>query len=173
MPPASPRPGRRFPRQLALPPAVLCRLIPRLCTATIVLLRHAEPVDGTDPGLSPAGLARVEALVHALESMGVDAVFHSEFRRTRETAEAVAVAAGITPEEVGAGDIDVLVSRLRGLPRGSTAVVIGHTDTVPPTIERLGGGTVPPIGAGEFDNLYIVDRAGGGPTHHLHYGAKT
>lgn len=146
----------------------------RARSATIVLVRHADPaVDGTDdPPLSPAGQIRVHALLHALAHVQVEAVFHSEYLRTRETAEAVAGAHGVMAEELSAGAVVDLLVRLREIGRG-TAVVVGHSNTVPEVISRLGGGTVPPIGPTEFDNLYIVDQSGQCRTLHLQYGAPS
>jgi hypothetical protein len=39
---------------------------------------------------------------------------------------------------------------------GQTVLVIGHSNTVPDTINRLGAGSVPVIDDGEFDNLFVV-----------------
>jgi hypothetical protein len=39
---------------------------------------------------------------------------------------------------------------------GQTVLVIGHSDTVPDIINRLGAGSVPVIDDSEFDNLFVV-----------------
>jgi 2,3-bisphosphoglycerate-dependent phosphoglycerate mutase len=39
---------------------------------------------------------------------------------------------------------------------GQTVPVMGHSDTVPDIIKRLGAGSVPVIDDGEFDNLFVV-----------------
>jgi len=66
-------------------------------TTTILFVRHAEAelANGDeDPGLSSAGLVRAEALADFVQDIdviaGVDAIYASEFKRTQETAAAVA-----------------------------------------------------------------------------------
>ena len=39
---------------------------------------------------------------------------------------------------------------------GQTVLVIGHSDTVPDIINRLGAGSPPVIDDSEFDNLFVV-----------------
>jgi hypothetical protein len=40
---------------------------------------------------------------------------------------------------------------------GQTVLVIGHSDTVPDIIRRIGAGSVPVIDDDEFDNLFVVN----------------
>jgi hypothetical protein len=66
----------------------------------IVVVRHAnkaaEPTD--DPPLTQAGLKRAEDLAQALRNAGVTAIITTELHRTRETAEPLAKALGLTPK---------------------------------------------------------------------------
>ena len=63
--------------------------------ATIIVVRHAEKVDDSrDPALSEAGAKRAEALAEMLEHAGLDAVYASQYQRTRLTAMPAAEAAG-------------------------------------------------------------------------------
>jgi broad specificity phosphatase PhoE/ribonuclease HI len=78
---------------------------------TTVLLRHGETVHtaekrfsgagGHDPELSDEGLRQAKAVAERLaRDGGVDAVVSSPMRRTRQTADAVASALGLTVREV-------------------------------------------------------------------------
>jgi probable phosphoglycerate mutase len=70
------------------------------------LIRHAESAwnalgrwqGHADPGLSTRGRAQAAALARALSREGIEAVAASDLRRARETADALARAAGLAPE---------------------------------------------------------------------------
>lgn len=131
---------------------------------TIVFVRHAEKVDQSkDPELSVEGQARAEALARVLRDLPITAVYHTEFRRTAATVAPLCTALGITPEVVPAGDRSGLVQRLRA-ERGGTAVVCGHSNTVPELLGELGVKDAPAIGEAEFDRLFVVRRGPDGAT---------
>src|SRR3546814_1202497 len=70
-----------------------CAAIPVFSpVATYVVVRHAEKVDdgSRDPSLTDAGRARAHALAELLRSRDVVAVYATDFRRTRDTAEPTA-----------------------------------------------------------------------------------
>jgi broad specificity phosphatase PhoE len=135
---------------------------------TTVLIRHADVPSGAggDPALSAEGLARAQGLRHVLRDAGISAIFVTQFRRTQETAKPLAADLEITPIVID--DVEPLVTAIRALPPGSRALVVGHTNTVPGVITGLGGQAVPPIGATEFDNLFVQAQ---GRLIHLRYGA--
>lgn len=118
-----------------------------------VLVRHADPVTGgTDPGLSTAGRHRAAALANMLKDAGIKAIFTSELRRTKETAAPLASLLSITPAVIAA-DPAVAANQIRAVKR---ALVIGHTNTVPPIVKALGGPANVVIGATEFDRLLVM-----------------
>src|SRR3546814_11474619 len=70
-----------------------CAAIPVFSpVATYVVVRHAEKVDDAsrDPSLTDAGRARAHALAELLRSRDVVAVYATDFRRPRDTAEPTA-----------------------------------------------------------------------------------
>jgi broad specificity phosphatase PhoE len=101
-----------------------------------------------------------------LRDAGISAIFVTQFRRTQETAKPLAADLDITPTVID--DVEPLVTAIRALPPGSSALVVGHTNTVPGVIIGLGGPAVSPIGASEFDNLFVQAQ---GRLIHLRYGA--
>lgn len=120
---------------------------------TVILVRHAERAGGmgADVGISEVGRCRAEGLARMLADAGIKHIFVSEVARTQQTAKPLASKLKITPEVVLANDIDGLVAKLRG-----GGLVIGHSNTVPEIIKRIGAGTVPPIDDAEYDRLFIV-----------------
>jgi phosphohistidine phosphatase SixA len=124
---------------------------------TVFLVRHAEKVAGDgDVALSPAGRERAALLAWTLKDANVTRIFTSQMARTKDTAAPLADTLKIEAEVLRAQDPKALVTALRGLPRGSTALVVGHSNTVPLVVEGLGGSKVAPIGEDEFDRLLVL-----------------
>ena len=128
-------------------------------TQTVILVRHAERAGGmgADVGISEAGRCRAEALARMLADAGVKRIYVSEVARTQQTAEPLANKFNIRPEVIPAKDIDGLVSKLR---TGGVALVVGHSNTLPEIIKRIGGGPVRPIDDSEYDRLFVVTMIG-------------
>jgi broad specificity phosphatase PhoE len=130
---------------------------------TVILVRHAERAGGmsADAALSGAGRCRAEALARMLADAGVTHIYTSEVARTQQTAAPLAKRLAIRPEAIPAKDVGALVAKLRADPPGGVALVVGHGDTLPEIVRRLGGGTVPPVGDAEYDRLLVVTLGGG------------
>ena len=134
---------------------------------TVILVRHAEKLDEPkDPSLSPAGKARADALVDALGDLTVGAVIVSDTKRARETAAPLAAKLGLTPIEVsvaqgGEAHIKGVVAAVRAAPRGSTVVVVGHSNTLAPVIAALGGPEVPALCEKQYAPMFVLELADG------------
>jgi len=122
----------------------------------VVIVRHAEKAasGGNDPDLAPAGRARAEALARILKDSGVTTIFASEFKRTQETAAAIAKSTGVAPMIVPAKDIAALVSKLHQL-KGN-ALVVAHGDTIPNIAKALGIETPIQISDDDYTELLVV-----------------
>lgn len=129
---------------------------------TVILVRHAERAGGAgaDVPISEAGKCRAEGLARMLAGSGITAIYTSEVARTQQTAEPVAAKLKVQPKAIPAKEVDGLVSHLRGGAAGVKALVVGHSNTLPEIIQRLGGGAVPPIGDGEYDRMFVVFLSG-------------
>jgi broad specificity phosphatase PhoE len=133
-------------------------------TTTMIFVRHAEkaliPVD--DPGLSPEGRARAEELARQLVDAdvvaGIDAIYSTDTRRTRETALPVAEALGLDIQTyINQEDDEPVVDAMVRDNKGKIILVVGHSNTVPTMIAALGASKkVPPIAESEYDNLYLI-----------------
>jgi broad specificity phosphatase PhoE len=135
----------------------------RGCT-TVVLVRHAEKLrgGGDDPDLSEAGIARAKDLVAVAERGGVDVIYTTQYRRTRETAAPIAAAShaavhviNINFDDINAY-INAVVERIEGANAGNVILVVTHSNTLGPLVERLTGVKVSPIQETEYSRLYIV-----------------
>jgi len=130
--------------------------------STVVLLRHAEPqTNGADPGLTAAGRKRAELLGFMFQHAGVTALFTSELRRTKETAQPLAARVSLVPEVLPGLNTAAHRDRVLAVPAG-VALVVGHTNTVPQLIAALGAGNNIQIAANEFDRMFIVSLRGAG-----------
>lgn len=132
-------------------------------TTTIVLVRHAERERGSDPPLKPAGQLRAEALVGVADRAGISAIYTTEFLRTQQTAEPLANHLALTPTLFPVGDdvpqhVQDLVGNIVANHRGKTVLVVGHSNTVPMIIEKLGVSSPPVIAETEFDRLFVVTK---------------
>lgn len=145
--------------------------------STVILARHAEknphPAGG-DAGLDTKGLLRARELARALEGAGVSAVYASWYGRARLTAEPLAEAIGDSVRVYDPNHLDQLAARVRSEGRGRTVVIIGHGDTIGPTIEAL---TERALGASEpapYDGLWVLTLRDGGEFSlvRLRYGAR-
>jgi broad specificity phosphatase PhoE len=129
----------------------------------VILVRHAEkaatPAD--DPPLTAAGEARARALVAALADTRLNAIFTTQFLRTRNTAALIAQKAGIEPRWFKADDdtpahVKSVVDAIRSRPPGDAVLVVGHSNTVPAIIGALGGPKMFDLCETEYSNLFIL-----------------
>jgi phosphohistidine phosphatase SixA len=135
---------------------------------TIFLVRHAERADAspaagaamtapsTDPPLSTAGHERAARLAAMLRSASSQYIFATEFLRSRQTAAPLAQARHLETVSVPGKEPDALIAQLRGL-KGSI-LIVGHSNTVPDILKRLGIKEEIAIADSEFDNLFVVVR---------------
>jgi phosphohistidine phosphatase SixA len=138
----------------------------------VFALRHAERRPDPIDGLSPAGRARAWRLGHMLAESGVRVAYCSDAVRTQETlapleslvgevlkVHRVSAAAPGGPES----HIEAVVAAVQALPEDTAAVIVSHSNTVGPIVERLGGGTIPPFEEPEFDRILILFGSRTGP----------
>ena len=148
----------------------------------IFVVRHAERADrpaaaapapsgraqaphgmmiANDVPLNAAGRERAQRLAATLRSAGIKHIFTTEYQRTRQTAAPLAEALHVKPVLTAAKDLDPLAAALKRLKE--PALVVGHADTVPELLKKLGVAGEITIGDAEYDNLFVVVRGATGP----------
>lgn len=135
---------------------------------TVFVVRHAEKaeVGGKDPGLSEAGRRRAQALATMLKDAQISAIYATEFKRTQQTAAPLAKSLSVDVTVIPAADLATLEAKLRGT---GNALVVGHSNTVPELLQRLGAEKPVTISDGEYDNLFVVTVSAKSNVLHLHY----
>ena len=121
----------------------------------VYLVRHAEKVDTSrDPDLSEQGYRRAAYLNHFFETIALDTIYSSEFKRTRDTVKPLAKTKGMEVTEVPASQPERLVDLIKANP-GKTILVSGHSNTLPDLIKRLAGPSLT-IDESQYDNLFLL-----------------
>lgn len=125
----------------------------------VYLVRHAEKAEGSgDVALTTAGAVRAEALAGVLADVRLVGVHSTDTTRTRSTAAPTARQHDLTVALYDHRDRQGLVKRL--VEQGGHHLVVGHSNTVPPLVEALGGQPGSEIRHDEYDRLYVVFRRG-------------
>lgn len=124
----------------------------------LFLVRHAEAAPGEPDDLRPltaAGRDRARELGERLAVERPEAVVTSPLLRARETGEAIARAAGLTPEPderlAPGATAETVADAVRG--RGATVVAVGHQPDCGEIVLSLTGNEVrfPPGGVQELE----------------------
>jgi len=119
------------------------------------VIRHAEKMSETgDTPLSEAGKKRAKQLCDTLKNLRIDTIFHTDYLRTKQTAEPLATKLHITPNVYTESDQN-WIDQLLSSQKGKRVLIVGHSDTAPQIAGRLAGKHVEEIGD-EYDNLFIV-----------------
>lgn len=120
-------------------------------------MRHAEKASGYgDVPLTPDGEIRANELIDVLDQANITAVYSTVTIRTQMTAEPIASHLGL--DILPYSDPTALADIIKTEHAGEVVLVVGHSDTVPSTIEALGAGSMSPLTG--FDNLFIVTLCG-------------
>jgi broad specificity phosphatase PhoE len=113
----------------------------------VYVVRHGEKATEPrrDPGLTPEGEARADALAERFADAGLTGIVTSQFTRTRATARPLAKTTGLTPVVIRyrPGDFEahgrLVAEKILAGFRGGVVLVVGHSDTVPWIVRALGG----------------------------------
>ena len=129
--------------------------------ATVIhLVRHAEKAEdaGSDPPLSEVGLKRADALAAELLGAGVGRILSTPFDRTHSTATPLAAAIEVEIELMEVASLEAHIDEMATIITsdiGARFLVVGHSNTVPLLVARLGGPEFE-IDETEYGDLFIV-----------------
>ncbi|MGB7925266.1 MAG: phosphoglycerate mutase family protein [Pyrinomonadaceae bacterium] len=152
---------------------------PQPASTTVLIVRHAEKAsDAEDSPLTEAGTQRAQALTRVAGDAGVNAIYTTQFKRNRDTAQPLAQRLGITVTEVPVnlttpGDYGkTLATDITRKHAGQTVLVVGHGNTIASIIEGLTG-RPPALGDIQYSDLFIVTLPPSGPAKLIkaQYGA--
>ena len=104
---------------------------------------------------------------HCLKDAKITAIFTTEYKRTRDTAQPLATATGIAAAAVDSKDAAGLIARVKA--SAGNVLVVGHSNTVPDVIKALGVTEPVAIADDQFDNLFVVIRGARPALLRLHY----
>lgn len=126
----------------------------------VILVRHAERANepAADPGLTPAGEQRAQALAQALAGLRVNAIVTTPLRRARGTAAPLAKALGLKPQVVearGAAHVPAVVDAVRA--QTGVVLVVGHSNTVPAIVAALGGPKLADLCETSFHHVFLLE----------------
>ncbi|MES2807251.1 MAG: phosphoglycerate mutase family protein [Bacteroidota bacterium] len=117
-------------------------------TTTIWLVRHAEKaipaptatMTAADPDLSPEGKKRAETLAKELKGQNIAAIFVTPFKRTMQTAQPTQKQFNIAElKNYDTAKLKVFAKNTLWEYQGKNILIVGHSNTVIPTLEAFGG----------------------------------
>lgn len=133
-------------------------------TTTVILLRHAEKDTSTagstmmqaNPPLSIAGMKRAASLPDLLAEYNPDAIFSTDYNRTKATVAPLAKKFNREVELYDPRQLNVLADRLKHMP-GQTIVVAGHSNTTPALVNLLiGENKYPALDERIYNRYWVV-----------------
>ena len=125
----------------------------------VYVMRHLQAGSGQDPGLSEDGARQARLLAGWFSGRAAPrAIYTSGFRRARETAAPLAARFGLTPKLYDPANTEALVASIAA--EAGSVLVVGHSNTVPDIVERLGGARPQPIQHDQHGDIWIVSGPG-------------
>jgi len=121
-------------------------------------MRHLQtPAGVNDPDLTSEG-QRVALLLRKWFKRGKPAVIYvSSTKRAQQTGEPLARSLRVTPKLYNPTDTPALITALLG--ETEIVLVVGHSNTVPDIIERLGGQRPAPLVHEDFGDIWRISRS--------------
>ena len=122
---------------------------------TLYFVRHAEKdlTTKVDPELTTQGLETASKLANYLSDKPLQAIFSSDYRRTKQTAAPVVKSHNLALTIYNPRELAELAKQLKS--KMQTVLVVGHSNTTP-EIVSLVGGKAKPISEQEYGELFIV-----------------
>lgn len=126
---------------------------------TIWLVRHAEKADtpATNPPLTRLGQQRAKMLIKSLKGDRIAAVYITNFIRTTQTAKPITDKYKLTPQIYDVNDYKGLAAKVLRQNKGKNVLIVGHSNTIVPTIVALGcESPFPALNDDDYDILFKV-----------------
>ena len=125
---------------------------------TIYLVRHSEKEAAAknprNPALSQCGEQRAESLSKFLKDVGLDAIYSSNYIRTKSTAEPTSLKKKIETQMYNPRKLSDFASLL--IERKQDALVVGHSNTTGVLAGLLVGKDIKPFKEDIYDRIYQI-----------------
>ena len=135
---------------------VICTMVQ--CHSTkVYIVRHAEKSTDPpkDPDLTAEGRERAENLAVLLKNKQIKAVYSTDTRRTRQTAEPFTLQEGLTIQSYKNDTLQKFLYHV--LDAEQNALIVGHSNTVIRMLTELDlQPAIKEIPENDYDNFYIV-----------------
>ncbi|WP_262696346.1 SixA phosphatase family protein [Kordiimonas aquimaris] len=124
----------------------------------IYLVRHAEKLADTDPGLTEKGIARAEALAHLMKSADLKVVYSTPYKRTMMTAKPSAEQAHLEVQSYDPRALRDFAEKLKAdfNANSQSVLVVGHSNTTPVLASMLTGTEHRMLNEDEYSYLFVV-----------------
>jgi 2,3-bisphosphoglycerate-dependent phosphoglycerate mutase len=135
---------------------------------TIILVRHAEKdlssaANPNDPELSADGRERATRLARRIRGYHVGAVYSSNYRRTRETADPTAKRRKTEVKIYDPAKPQDLIKELMNAPT-KRFLIVGHSNTIPPLANLLVKKELfKNLEESEFGTIWVIKLRNGDP----------
>jgi 2,3-bisphosphoglycerate-dependent phosphoglycerate mutase len=128
-------------------------------TSTFYFIRHAEKdrsnEENRDPKLKEEGILRAAKWSLVLQNVKFNAVYSTDYNRTKQTAQPTAEMNGLTLTMYDPSNLDG--NAFLEANKGKTVLVVGHSNTTPMFVNAvLGAEKHPQMADDNNGNLYIV-----------------
>jgi broad specificity phosphatase PhoE len=125
---------------------------------SVFVVRHFQKGEGADPSLTAEGSANAQRLAAMLSDKGVTAVFATPTKRAMETAAPLAAQLGLAVAPYDPNDPQALLAAVRAT--SGSALVVGHSNTVPDLVAMFGGAKPAPLSDSDYGTVYVVEADG-------------
>ena len=135
---------------------VICTMV-QCNSAKVYIVRHAEKSTNPpkDPDLTADGRERAENLAMLLKNKKIKAVYSTDTRRTRQTAEPFTLQEGLSIQSYNNDTLQKFLYKI--LDAEQNALIVGHSNTVIRMLTELDlKPTIKEIPDNDYDNLYMV-----------------
>lgn len=125
---------------------------------TFYLVRHAEKTkQKNDPGLTKEGKERAYFLADYLKEVPLNAIYSTDYFRTRKTAQPTVSAQNIPMQLYDASDLEAFAKQLKKNHKNQKVLVVGHSNTTAYLSNLLlGEEKFQEIAHSDYDNIYII-----------------
>ena len=121
----------------------------------IYVMRHLHtPAGVSDPDLTDEGKIYALAVSHSFQRDLPDVIYVSSTKRAQQTAAPLAARLKLTPKIYDPRDTPALIAAVSA--ESGTILIVGHSNTVPDIVEKLGGKRPADLTHEDFGDIWHI-----------------